>query len=466
MHAHSLGGRSESWYNRKVGGKIRRFAGLCLVLSSAGCTLERADLDAFRDTARGPEKLSAVLHDPSRSGMLRAEAALRLLDLERSDVDGRALLFSGLEQLDEKARRALVPTLERGLTERMQTRDGAVPSATAVRAKDVGVRMLTMLEPPARAALGASLLRWVGRDLDRRADCGEFSLEAITERVGAASAVASADSLRPSVSPASLKRLTAAVDKHADAATRASAAAKVVAVEQAYRASPARAKDLSDYALPALGTFVDTEGARHRLLALAVDSSVDIGQRKLALELTEGHVSAVDVPLLSKLALDESASLELRLTAISRLGETGSHDALPTLVLLAADHTRALRQPAVELAIELGGERGLNEVLNALPQSWKVQYSKDELDAYVEQACKLPHTSALITFMGRKLYAYPWWLNVIAVRYLAKRATIAEATWRFKLHENDTKEVIGEGFGPAWTVGREVKLGLSTLAAR
>ncbi|MDB4974534.1 MAG: hypothetical protein JWN48_2875 [Myxococcaceae bacterium] len=437
-----------------------------LVLASAGCTLERSDLDAFRETARGPEKLSAVLHDPARAGDLRAEAALRLLDLERSDVDGRALLFSGLEQLDERARRALVPTLERGLRTRMQTDDGKVPTASAVRAKDVGVRMLPMLEPPARAALGSSLLRWVGRDLEHRADAGEFSLEMITEQVGAASAAASADSLRPSVSPAALARLSAAVDKHADASTRAKAAAKIIAVEQAYRASPERGRDLSDYALPALGRFVDTVAARTRLLAIAGDAGVEPSQRTLALDLTAGHVTAQDVAPLSKLALDASAELPLRLTAIVRLGETGSRDALPTLLSLATEHTRALRQPAVELAIRLGGERSLHDVLTALPQSWKVSYARSEIEAYVERMVELPPSSTLVTFVGRKLYAYPWWCNVIAVRWLARRATLAEATWRFKLHSEDTKEVIGEGWPPGWTVGREVKLGLNALAER
>lgn len=432
----------------------------------ASCALETRDLDAFRETAHGPQKLSAVLHDGSRPTALRAEAALRLLDLERADADGRALLVEGLSQLDASARRALVPTFERGLAARMQTAEGSPPSELSVRAKDVGVRILPLLDPPARAALGASILRWVGADLDRRADCGEFSLETITERVGAASAAPSAESLRPNLGPKSLRRLTDAVAKHADPATRANAAAKVIAVEQAYRSSPVREKDLADYALPALGRFVDTDQARDRLLAIAIDPSIALTQRQLALTLTAEHVTARDVPALEKLALDESAPLELRLTAITQLGQTQAAAALQPLLTLTAHHTRALRQPAVELAIELGGERTLPEVFAALPQTWKVSYAKSEIEAYVARASKLPASNNMVTFMGRKLFAYFWWQNVIAARYLAQCATLVEATWRLKLHVDDSKEVLGDGWPPAWTVGREVALGLKTLAER
>jgi hypothetical protein len=443
----------------------RSTAGL-LAVALAGCTLERSDLDAFRETARGPEKLSAVLHDGSRPYGLRAEAALRLLDLERADVDGRALLFAGLARLDEPARRALAPTFERGLSARMFTPEGSPPSPSAVRAKDIGVRMLPMLDPGARAALGSALLRWVGQDLEHRADCGEFSLEAITERVGAASAGPSTESLRPSLGPKALTRLTDAVAKHADAATRAMAAAKVVLVERAYRDSPAHARDLESFALPALGRFVDTDKARERLVAIAADASITEAQRKLALELTRGHVTAGDVPALSKLALDEGAPLELRLLAIERLGETSADEALPTFLSLVTHHTRALRQPAVELAIVRGGERSLPEIFAALPQSFRVTYARSEIEAYAARTESLHPTSTLVTFMGRKLYAYFWWQNVLAVRYLSQRATVAEATWRLKLHTEDQKEILGEGWPPAWTVGREASQGLRALGAR
>ncbi|HEY6881421.1 MAG TPA: hypothetical protein VI299_25525, partial [Polyangiales bacterium] len=201
---------------------------------TTACTLDVRDLDAFRETARGPEKLSALVHDPSRPSALRAEAALRLLDLERPELDGRALLLEGLKELREQERAALMPTLERGLGERMRTPQGVVPDARAVRAKDIAVHLLPMLPVPSRAALGASVVRWIGEDVDRRADVGEFSLEAVTAEVGVASAAPSADSLRDDLQLKSLARLTDNVLRYGDKDTRARAATKLVDVERHY----------------------------------------------------------------------------------------------------------------------------------------------------------------------------------------------------------------------------------------
>jgi hypothetical protein len=435
-------------------------------LALTGCALEARDLDAFRHTAAGPEKLHAVLRDASRPTHLRAEAALRLLDLERSDVDGRALLFASLEELSPAARNALAPTLERGLTNRMKTPVGTPPSARAVRAKDTGVRLLPLLESPARAALGGAIVRWVGGDLEHRADVGEYPLEAITARVGTASALPSADGLRPELAPKSFARLADTVAKYADPTTRSVAAAKIVEVEQAYRNAPKYERALTEYALPALGRFVDTVDARGRLVAIGADASIETAQRMLALELVRGHVSVRDVPPLSKVALDEAAPLELRLRALERLGETGAPDTLPCLLALAASRQRALRQPAVELAIAIGGESRISDVLNALPQHWNVNYAKSEIDAYATAAQKLAPTNALVTTFGRKLYAYNWWPRVIGIRYLATRATMAEATWRLKLHVDDANPIVGDEWPGGWTVGREATSALKAIAAR
>ncbi|MEY4510557.1 MAG: hypothetical protein RLZZ450_2679 [Pseudomonadota bacterium] len=437
-----------------------------VVLAASACALDARDLDAFRHTAAGPEKLHAVLHDASRPTSLRAEAALRLLDLERADVDGRKLLFASLEALSPADRGQLAPTLERGLSVRMSTARGEPPTPRAVLAKDSAARLLPLLDEPERGTLGRAVLRWVGADLDRRADVGAFALEAITARVGAASAEPSAESLSAELSPKSFARLTDTVAKYADPSTRSAAAAKIVAVEQAYRSTPNHETALAEYALPALGRFVDTEGARARLVSIAADARIELAQRSLALELVRAHVRTEDVEALSTIVLDESAPLELRLRALERVGETGAREALPCLLTLITSRSRELRQPAGQLAIAIGGERSVSDVLNALPQHWNVNYPKSEIEAYVAAIQALPSSSFLVTTLGRKLYAYNWWPRVIAIRYLAGRASVIEATWRLKLHADDPKEIVGDEWPPAWTVGREVQNGLKQLASR
>jgi hypothetical protein len=295
---------------------------------------------------------------------------------------------------------------------------------------------------------------------------GEFALEAITARVGPASAEPSAESLSAQLTPKSFARLTDTVAKYASPSTRTAAAAKIVAVEQAYRSTPNREAALAEYALPALGRFVDTAGARARLVSIAADTRIQLAQRSLALELVRGHVGAEDVEVLSTIALDESAPLELRLRALDRIGDTRAQQALPGLLTLSGSRSRELRQPASELAITIGGERSVSDVLNAMPQHWNVNYAKSEIEAYVAAVQKLPTTSFLVTTLGRKLYAYNWWPRVIAIRFLASRASVMEATWRLKLHVDDPKEITGDEWPPAWTVGREVANGLKQLAAR
>lgn len=435
-------------------------------ITAAACTLDVRDLDAFRETARGPEKLSALVRDRSRSPALRAEAALRLLDLERPGLDGQAMLLDDLRALGASERGALVPTLERGLLARMDTPVGATPDARAIRAKDLSVRLLPLFDDEARTPLGTSLVRWVGTDVERRADVGEFSLEAITAQVGNASAAPSAQSLRSSLRAKELARLTETVLRYGDKDTRAQAAAKMVEVERAYRAAPNKQAELTGYALPMLFKLVDTEVAQRRLVTIVADPRVSFEERERALEALQGHVGAADVSALAQVALDESAPMSLRSRALERLGETRAPDALKPLLTLVGSRTRALREAAFIRAIDVGGERAVSDVLNALPQHWTISYAKDEIERYAERLAQLPPTSYLVQTLGRKMYAYFWWQRVLGMRYVARRASVMEATWRLKLHVDDKKEITGDGWPGGYTVGREATNALNQVASR
>ncbi|HEX6246015.1 MAG TPA: hypothetical protein VFZ61_34050, partial [Polyangiales bacterium] len=186
----------------------------CFALGA--CSLDSRDLAAFQHSASGPEKLRAILQSADRAGPLRAEAALKLLDLPRDDVDGRALLFSELNRLDASGKRAILPEFKEGLSRRMQTPRGQQPSVSAIRAKDAGTKVLALLEPSERALLGSELLHFVAEDVPRRADVGELSLEQIAARIGPESAKTLVEELNVSLDPASLARVARVIDAHAD----------------------------------------------------------------------------------------------------------------------------------------------------------------------------------------------------------------------------------------------------------
>ena len=447
---------------------MRRADTVCLLAALLlGCALESSDLDAFRETATGPQKLQAVLRDGTRNRALRAEAALRLVDLDRPDVDGRALLLAGLRATDAQGRRALAPTFSAGLLARMRTPAGVAPAKEAVRAKDLGVELLALLAPEDEEQLGIALLGWIGEDVERRADCGRFSLETIAAKVGGASALPSAESMRPGLAPRSLARLTKTVEAHADARMRTTAAAKIVEVERSYRVHPGSEGDLLTHALPALGRFADSAPARARLVEIAATSALSEAERTLALELLEGHTTANELAALAPIALDASAPLGLRERALARLGETRANATLPTLLALASErHHRTLRQPATELAIELGGERALNDIFRALPSHWNATYAKSEIEAYARRVQQLAPTPYLVALLGKRLYSPFWWVRVIGLRYLAERAHPLDATWRIRLQVDDKQEILGEGWPPKWTVGREALAALQAIAAR
>ncbi|MET0340393.1 MAG: hypothetical protein ABW252_05295 [Polyangiales bacterium] len=435
--------------------------------SLLGCALEPRDLAAFRDTAEGPAKLRAVLGDERRPTALRAEAALTLLDLDRADVDGRSLLLDAFAALPPASRGVLAPTVEQGLHARLRTADGALPTTRAVRAKDVGVQLLPLLDAPARQRLGTRLMRWMSADVDHRGDAGTFTPEQLAESLGTESAVPTAEGLRPDVSPEALTRLLAVVAAHGDGAARAAAGARLVEIERAYRARPDRAALVVARVLPALGSFADTEAARARLVAIADDPGLPGSERELALTLLAGSATPAELPRLARVALDPDAALGLREQALARIGETGAPEALPSLLALAAlRKERSLRQRAAELTIEIGGERSLWPLLRALPGEWNVTYARDELEAYAARVQRLRATSYLTVLLGKRLYGPAWWGRVIAVRWFAQAPDRYDASRRLRQHVDDTQEVLGEGWPEKWTVGREAQSALRVLAAR
>ncbi len=472
---------------------------LCaLVLSPAvgGCSLDERDLRAFQTTATGPEKLRAILLDGNRPSRLRADAALNLLDLERTDLDGRAALFKDLRKLSGAARNEIVPTFQAGLVSRMLTGRNHAPSSTALRAKDAGVELLPLLGERERSELGEELLSWMVDDLDLRADRGVYSLEAVAERVGFHSAPVLVHALKAQETPRNLERLLKIIDARADAPTRASAAARLVSVEGEWR-TPRQRRVIEDQLrhegafapntdsslidaqiearrvdaiqkrlLPALGRFADQPAARARLLAIAENGSYELAERKLAFTLLEGHVEAGYLPTLLKLALDDKTPVSLRELAITRAGESQSRELVPSLLILTSDPLhQALRQKSAELLLEIGGAQSLQAFFRALPRQWNQNYAKSEIDAYSARVNRFPADFSLLRQLGEKMHSVFWWNRVIALRYFAARGT-AEDVWRIRQHLSDVVPIRGEGWPTAYTVGNEAEASLAIALER
>lgn len=443
---------------------------LVSVLVLSACTLDSRDLAAFQHSASGPEKLRAILHSSDRQGPLRAEAALRLLDLPRSDIDGQALLFLELNRLDAPGKRAILPTFKDGLSLRMRTPRGEAPSATAIRAKDAGARLLPLLDTEERTLLGGELLRFLAEDAPRRADKGELSIERIADKVGTDSAKALIDALSERTDARSLARLTAIIDGHADLTQRSRAAQRLSELEKAYRARPdtdgTLSTELVTFVLPALGRFADQASARQRLLTLASSDATALPQRRQALELLAQRCAEDEAGPLLALAQNEAAPAELRVLAMSRAGETKSPKALPVFLILLTDRkNHALRRRAGELSLALGGTEAALSFFRNLPTGWGMSYDKPEVDAYTEQLVKLPPDTSLLLLLGEKIHSSFWWNRVMALRYFASRGT-AEDVWRIRMHVHDILPIIAAGYPRGHTVGLEAETALAQSIER
>lgn len=462
----------------------------------SACSLDERDLQAFQTTATGPEKLRAILLDGKRPARLRADAALNLLDLERPDLNGREALFVDLRRLSAQARNEIVPTFQAGLVTRMLTGRNRAPSASALRAKDAGVELLPLLGQRERGELGSEILSWMVDDLDLRADQGVYSLEAVSERMGVQSAPVLVQALSADKTPRNLQRLVQIIDARADGPTRASAAVRLVAVEQDYR-SPRQRRVLEDQLrregafapntdsslvdaqlearreealqkrlMPALGRFADQPAARARLLAIAEQANYSIAERTLAFSELEGHVEPGHIPVLLKLALDDKTPVSLREQAIVLAGETRSRELVPSLLILTADHLHAgLRQKAAELLLEIGGPQSLQAFFRALPRQWNMNFAKSEIDAYSERVSRYPADISLLLLLGEKVHSVFWWNRVIALRYFAARGT-AEDAWRIRQHLMDLIPITGAGWPTDYTVGNEAEAALAIALER
>jgi hypothetical protein len=459
-------------------GRVSRLCSLATLITCciaccapSACSLDSSDLAAFQHSASGPEKLRAILRSANRDGPLRAEAALRLLDLPRSDVDGRSLLFAELLPLDAAGKRAILPGFKEGLSRRMQTRRGEAPSQSAIRAKDAGAKVLGLLEPEERALLGSELLHFLAEDVPRRADVGELTLEQIAKQIGPSSAKALLGELRDTLDAESLARLARVIDTHAEPAQRAHAAARLVALERAYRVSPAddvaaRERALATLYLPSLGRFVDQPVLRARLLEIASSAGIELAQRRDALERLAHHCGEAELDGLLALAQTEAAPAELRVLALSRAGEVGNRRALPVMLVLLADRkNHALRRRAGELSLALGGNEVAHSFFRTLPTGWGMTYGKAEIDAYGEQLTKLQPDISLLLLLGEKLHSSFWWNRVMALRYFASRGT-AEDVWRIRQHVHDLLPILADGYPRDHTVGLEAESALAMATQR
>lgn len=506
----------------------------CLLLCAAwgvltlGCRVDSDDVDYWKGTVKGPTRLAAVVGSERYPEELRTQAALAMIEMDRTDVDGLALLKRSLDDLrredheaSETIVHAMVPRLQSLLSEEVEESEANGPPSNQVRAKDAAYMVIPYAPEDSRADLIRSVVGWYSKDFAGRSLAGDYSAEQVTRALGAPAAEMLVAALNETMPRQALIKIAEIVGDGGDPSTKAKAAARLVEIEQAMekraflnwladgiRASlqesgepidDAQVRKLAVYnrenyinqgALPAMRHLADQPVVATRLLQIA-DTKPGKGDSKAwrerlnarrarALQALEGNATRKHLNRLLSIALDNTNAIEVRDYAFDRVGDIGSRDAigrlwpLVTRVGCTADAcapadklSKRLRWRAGELVLSSGGRAVIDDFVTRLPQAPGIQYEPEELAGYATRISLMtpPPTSAV-----RRLINSPqWWNRVIALRYLERRGTEADVPLMKRLTSDQTV-VAGEGWSrldpPLTTVGAVASSAIESLQTR
>ncbi|MCB9630282.1 MAG: hypothetical protein H6725_23140 [Sandaracinaceae bacterium] len=489
-----------------------------------GCKVNSDDIDYWRRTVKGPRKIVAVLLSDHYSLELRTDAATALVEMERNDVEGLALLQRALEEL-QRQDPALPPQIVAGMTPRLlelmtETPAGhnedQGPPPMQVRAKDAAYLLLTHAQGETHTTLVNGVVDWYVRDFVGRSLAGNYSVEQIVRSVGAPAASRLVNALSSRMPQQAMVKIAELVAQLGDAATKTRGAERLVAIEREIEGEaffdwlkgelrrqmtadgstldPARLEAaahmnrenwITDGILAAMKHLASERTISTRLMeiAVAVPSAETPApfiealnaRRRKALQALEGNVGEAQLEALLNIALDVSPTNDIgvRDDAFDRVGDIRSMAAVPRLWPLLAtvdndDTAKRLRWRAGELILSIGGASIVNEFLTRLPSTpADIEYEPEELEGYAQRMSQM--SEAPMEVLTRQLTAAQWWNRVIALRFIERRGTQADVRV-LEGRITDRTPTVGDhwadGQPPADTVGKVAEAALRGLRER
>jgi len=494
---------------------------------SAGCKADSDDVQHWKQTVKGPGRLVALIGSDRYTPELRTQAALSLVEMDRSDVDGLTLVKGALDDLradtpevSQTIVGGMIPRLE-GLLSETPDRADKSPDPTQVRAKDAAYMLIPYAPAESKDGLIRAVVGWYSADFQGRSLAGDYSAEQVTRALGAEAAGMLVDALHEKMSPQAMVKIAEIIGEDGDDVTKKRAGRRLVTIEKEMekpafvkwlasqirksieasgdKADTKRISSLALYnrenyinqgALPAMRYLGDQELVATRLLRIAdtkpgkSDGKAWIerlnARRVTALKALEGHVTRAHLNRLLSIALDSSNSIEVRDYAFDRVGEIRSRKAIPQLWPLveragctAASCTSAdklakrLRWRAGELVLSLGGSAVIEAFAQRLPSVAGIQYEPEELEGYATRMSQMtpPPTSAVMTLLDSQ----QWWNRVVALRYLERRGREADIPV-MKRMVSDEGEVSGDGWSelnpPVKKVGQVADAAIKALRTR
>lgn len=458
---------------------------LGLLLALAGCKVAAEDIEYWKGTVKGPGKIAAVMLAAKYPMELRTQAALALIDMERTDRDGTADLQAALARLDEQERGELVTAMVPGLEELMKKApkaDGSASSAQ-IRAKDAAFLLITHAPPEVKSKLTLDVVDWYMQDFNGRSLAGNYSAEQVIRALGSPAAKVLVKGLNSRMPQQALVKMAQLIGQLADPAARKDAGQRIVALEHEMEGKPFlawvkesvvsqaqrsgiklegprldtiveanRDSFINEGALPAMRWLADEPAVKSRLLELAsTKAKTPAGnQRRVgALAALEGKVSSGDLAGIMELALDGQSPADVRDAAFDRVGDIKSPQALPALwPLVSGNENPRLRWRAGELVLAIGGPAVVSEFFGKLPSGG--DYAQEELEGYGTRMGQM--TPPPTQLVRDQLNASAWYNRVIAIRFFERKGAASDVE-RLKLLTGDKASTKGPRWGKTKTVG-------------
>ena len=454
-----------------------------LSMCLGGCAITEADIETWKGTVRGPGRIVAVLSSPRYHDELRIRAGLALVEMERSDVDGVAELQSAIRALGEEDRTHIVDGMAQsptGLLGLMRG-EGAAASATPpgpndppppieVRAKDATFLLLQYASPAVRQQMTDGVVGWFTVDFNGRNLSGSFSAEQVVRQLGAPACVQLVTAMSARIPQAALVQIALLISQLGDDPTKASAGARIVAIEHEMEgaefgtwlhdriANQATASGrtldaahltmaaelnregfINQGALPAMHNLGDQPTVQARLMEIVQTTTPTPpttaqaleDRRVTALQALEGHAPAGSTQTLLSIALNTASPDRVRDYAFDRVADAHDRSVLPQLWPIATqvnaenDHTiwRA-RWRVGALLLTIGGADVVQEWFTRLPVGEHIRYAQEELHGYAERLAQIrPEPTAIV----RAQLASPDWAHqAIALFYFDRGGTMAD----------------------------------------
>lgn len=469
-----------------------------VILALAGCRVVPEDIEYWKGTVKGPGKIQAVMIADKYPIELRTQAALALIEMERTDRDGTADLQAALGRLDEQERGELITGMVPGLEALMKKDpkpDGSA-SPVQIRAKDAAFLLITHAPPEVKSKLTLDVVNWYMEDFNGRSLAGNYSAEQVIRALGSPAAKVLVKGLKARMPQQALVKMAQLIGQLADPAARKEAGERIVAIEremegkafadwvkqnvltQAQRSGiqlegarlagvveANRDAFINDGALPAMKWLAEEPVVKKRLLELASEkANTPAGnqRRVAALVALEGKVRPSDLPGIMQIALDSHSPAEVRDAAFDRVGDIKSTEALPSLwPLVASSENQRERWRAGELVLAIGGPAVVPEFLSKLPSGG--DYAPEELEGYATRMGQM--TPAPTQLMREQLRASAWYNRVIAIRFFERKGDAADVQ-RLKELKGDKGSTKGPRWGKTKTVGDVAEEAISAAKQR